>query len=63
MRAQEKGTVLNEKICKPAGMKNTRSDITAEEIENRAVGYTYNYFTEKMFVLSWKLRSGGQQEN
>jgi len=37
--------VLQEKICKPAGMKNTREDITAQAIENRAIGYTYDYFT------------------
>ena len=36
--------VLQEKICEPAGMKNTLSDITAQPIENRAVGYTYDYF-------------------
>jgi CubicO group peptidase (beta-lactamase class C family) len=37
--------VLQENICKPAGMKNTLSDVTAQPIENRAVGYTYDYFT------------------
>nr|NQU91570.1 beta-lactamase family protein [Bacteroidota bacterium] len=37
--------VLFEKICKPAGMKNTLSDVTAMPIENRATGYTYDYFT------------------
>jgi CubicO group peptidase (beta-lactamase class C family) len=37
--------VLNEKICIPAGMTNTFSDVTDKEIENRAIGYTYNYFT------------------
>jgi len=36
--------VLQEKICDPAGMKNTLSDVTAQPIENRAVGYTYDYF-------------------
>jgi len=36
--------VLHEKICQPAGMKNTLSDVTAQPIENRAVGYTYDYF-------------------
>jgi len=36
--------VLQEKICAPAGMKNTLSDVTAQPIENRAVGYTYDYF-------------------
>jgi len=37
--------LLQEKICKPAGMKNTLGDITAQPIENRAIGYNYNYFT------------------
>jgi len=37
--------VLQEKICEPAGMKNTLEDITAQPIENRAIGYNYNYFT------------------
>lgn len=37
--------VMVEKICKPAGMTNTLSDITAMPIEKRAVGYTHNYFT------------------
>ncbi len=37
--------VMNENICKPAGMTNTLSDITEMPIENRAVGYTYDYFT------------------
>jgi len=37
--------VLQEKICQPAGMKNTLEDITAQPIENRAIGYNYNYFT------------------
>ena len=37
--------VLNEKICKPAGMKNTLSDVTAQAIKNRAIGYNCNYFT------------------
>lgn len=36
--------LLQEKICKPAGMKNTLSDVTAQPIENRAVGYTNDYF-------------------
>lgn len=36
--------LLQEKICKPAGMKNTMEDITAHQIENRAIGYTYDYF-------------------
>jgi len=36
--------VLDEKICQPAGMKNTLSDVTAKPIKNRAVGYTYDYF-------------------
>jgi CubicO group peptidase (beta-lactamase class C family) len=37
--------VMNEKICYPAGMTNTLSDITDAYIENRAVGYTHYYFT------------------
>jgi len=37
--------VMNEKICQPAGMTNTLSDITEIPIENRAVGYTHYYFT------------------
>jgi CubicO group peptidase (beta-lactamase class C family) len=36
--------VMNEKICYPAGMTNTLSDITEIPIENRAVGYTHYYF-------------------
>ena len=37
--------LLQEKICKPAGMKNTLGDITAQHIDKRALGYNYNYFT------------------
>ena len=37
--------LLQEKICKPAGMKNTLEDITAQYIDKRALGYNYNYFT------------------
>lgn len=37
--------LLQEKICKPAGMKNTLGDVTAQPIVNRAIGYNYNYFT------------------
>ena len=37
--------VMNERICKPAGMTNTLSDITEKPIEKRAVGYTHDYFT------------------
>jgi CubicO group peptidase (beta-lactamase class C family) len=37
--------VMNEKICQPAGMTNTLSDITETPIENRALGYTHYYFT------------------
>ena len=37
--------VLQEKICTPAGMKNTLEDVTARQINNRAIGYTYDYFT------------------
>jgi len=36
--------ILQEKICKPAGMENTLADITAKTIEKRATGYTYDYF-------------------
>ena len=37
--------VMFEKICRPAGMTNTLSDITAMPIEKRAIGYTHDYFT------------------
>jgi len=37
--------IMNEKICKPAGMTNTFSDITEIPIEKRAIGYTHYYFT------------------
>lgn len=37
--------VMFEKICKPAGMTNTLSDITELPIEKRAIGYTHDYFT------------------
>lgn len=37
--------VMLEKICKPAGMTNTLSDITEIPIEKRAIGYTHDYFT------------------
>jgi len=37
--------VMFEKICQPAGMNNTLSDITEMPIENRAIGYTHDYFT------------------
>ena len=37
--------VMFEKICEPAGMTNTLSDITEMPIEKRAIGYTYDYFT------------------
>lgn len=37
--------VMQERICKPAGMTNTLSDITEIQIEKRAVGYTHYYFT------------------
>ncbi len=36
--------LLQEKICRPAGMKNTMGDITAQHIDKRALGYNYNYF-------------------
>lgn len=52
--------VLEENICKPAGMKNTLSDVTAQPIENRAVGYTYDYFTglEKASFLDMSFTLG-----
>ena len=37
--------LLQEKICRPTGMKNTMGDITAQHIDKRALGYNYNYFT------------------
>ena len=37
--------VMFERICKPAGMTNTLSDITEMPIEKRAIGYTHDYFT------------------
>ena len=37
--------VMFEKICKPAGMTNTLSDITENPVEKRAIGYTHDYFT------------------
>jgi len=37
--------VLQEKICQPSGMRNTLEDIAAQPIENRAIGYNYDYFT------------------
>jgi len=37
--------VMFEKICKPAEMTNTLSDITEMPIEKRAIGYTHDYFT------------------
>ena len=37
--------VMNEKICQPAGMTNTLSDITEIPIKNRAIGYTHYYYT------------------
>jgi CubicO group peptidase (beta-lactamase class C family) len=36
---------MKEKICQPAGMTNTLSDITEIPVDNRAVGYTHYYFT------------------
>lgn len=36
--------VLQERICAPAGMKNTLSDVNAKPIAKRAVGYTHDYF-------------------
>ena len=37
--------VMNDRICKLAGMTNTLSDVTEMPIAKRAVGYTYDYFT------------------
>lgn len=37
--------LLQEKICIPAGMKNTLGDVTAQHIDKRALGYNFNYFT------------------
>ncbi len=37
--------VMFEKICQPAGMNNTLSDITEMPIDKRAIGYTHDYFT------------------
>ncbi len=55
--------VLNEKICKPAGMVNTLSDITAKPIEKRAIGYTYDYFSgfEKASFLDMSFCLGAGQ--
>jgi CubicO group peptidase (beta-lactamase class C family) len=36
--------VLYEKICEPAGMTSTMSDITEKPIQKRAIGYTHDYF-------------------
>ncbi len=36
--------VMYEKICEPAGMTSTMSDITEKSIQKRAVGYTHYYF-------------------
>ena len=55
--------VLYEKICKPAGMKNTFSDVTDQTIENRAIGYTYDYFSglEKSSYLDMSFCLGSGQ--
>ena len=55
--------VLEENICNPAGMKNTLSDVTAQPIENRAVGYTYDYFTglEKASFIDMSFAFGAGQ--
>ena len=37
--------LLQDKICKPAGMKNTIPDVNVPLIKNRASGYDYNYLT------------------
>ena len=55
--------VIYEKICKPAGMKNTFSDVTDQTIENRAIGYTYDYFSglEKSSYLNMSFCLGSGQ--
>jgi len=55
--------VLQEKICQPAGMMNTLEDITAQAIENRAIGYNYNYFSglEKASFLDMSFCLGAGQ--
>jgi len=55
--------VMNERICKPAGMTNTLSDITEIPIEKRAIGYTYDYFTglEKASYLDMSFCLGAGQ--
>lgn len=55
--------LLQEKICKPAGMKNTLEDITAQPIENRAIGYTSDYITgwEKASFLDMSFCIGAGQ--
>jgi len=55
--------VLNEKICTPAGMTNTLSEITDQTIEKRANGYTYNYFSglEKSSFLDMSFCLGAGQ--
>jgi len=54
--------LLQEKICKPAGMKNTLEDITAQHIDKRALGYNYNYFSGLEFAsfidMSFTLGAG-----
>jgi len=37
--------LLQEKICEPAGMKNTIPDVNVPVINNRASGYNYNHLT------------------
>jgi len=37
--------LLQEKICNPAGMKNTIPDVNVPLIDKRASGYHYDYFT------------------
>jgi len=39
------GQLLQEKICQPAGMKNTLPDVNVPLINKRASGYDYDYFT------------------
>lgn len=36
--------VLQERVCRPAGMVDTRSEVTAKPGAKQAVGYVYDYF-------------------
>lgn len=55
--------MMQERICKPAGMTNTLSDITEIPIEKRAIGYTYDYFSglEKASYLDMSFCLGAGQ--